>query len=53
MPDDYGFVSNITDENIAYERRFKLTVLDWLSDGEIKLFKSPMEGNYLVRLMNV
>lgn len=33
------------------ERLFKLEVLDWLNDGKIKLFKSPGEGNYLVRLM--
>jgi hypothetical protein len=35
------------------ERLFKLEVLDWLNDGNIKLFKSPQEGNYIVRLMNV
>lgn len=39
--------------NIAAERTFKLSVLDWLNNGEIKLFRSPGEGNYLVRLMNV
>ena len=39
--------------NVAAERMFKLAVLDWLNDGEIKLFRSPGEGNYLVRLMNV
>jgi len=35
------------------ERRFKLLLLDWLNNGEIKFFKSPAEGNYLVRLLNV
>jgi hypothetical protein len=30
-----------------------LKVLDWLNDGCIKLFRSPGEGNYLVRLTNV
>jgi hypothetical protein len=39
--------------NIKAERIFKLELLDWLGNGEIKLFKSPTEGNYLVRLMNV
>lgn len=39
--------------NIYAERLFKLQVLDWLNNGEVKLFKSPVEGNYLVRLMNV
>lgn len=38
--------------NIAAERNFKLTVLDWLTDGKPKLFRSPSEGNYIVRLMN-
>jgi hypothetical protein len=35
------------------ERRFKLKLLNWLNDGKIKLFRSPAEGNYLVRIMNV
>lgn len=53
MPETWSFTSDIIDENITYERRFKLEVLDWLNDGNIKLFKSPTEGNYLVRLMQV
>ena len=44
---------DITDENLTYERRFRLAVLEWLNDGGIKLFRSPAEGNYLVRLMGV
>ena len=40
-----------SDENIILEREFKLAVLDWLNDGKPKLFKSPYEGNYIVRLM--
>lgn len=48
-----NFITDITDENVLFERKFKLQVLDWLNDGNIKLFKSPTEGNYLVRLMNV
>ena len=31
---------------------FKLSVLDWLNNGKVKLFKSPGEGNYLIRLMD-
>lgn len=53
VPRSYEFTTDITDENVMVERRFKLEVLDWLNDGKIKLFKSPTEGNYLVRLMNV
>ena len=45
--------TNLVSENIAAEREFKLRVLDWLTDGKPKLFRSPTEGNYIVRLMNV
>ena len=39
--------------NIAAERTFKLEVLDWLTNGKPKLFRSPGEGNYIIRLLNV
>jgi hypothetical protein len=42
----------LTADNIQREREFKLKVLDWLNNGKPKLFKSPAEGNYIVRLMN-
>lgn len=38
--------------NILAERKFKLAALEWLNNGQPKLFKSPGEGNYIVRLMN-
>lgn len=48
----YKFPSNqLTSENLKAERLFKLDVLDWLTNGEAKLFRSPTEGNYIVRLM--
>ena len=48
------FVStNLIDSNIYQEKEFKLKVLEWLSNGQSKLFKSPVEGNYIVYLMNV
>lgn len=53
MPANWEFTTDIIDENISYERKFKLAVLDWLNNGSVKLFKSPTEGNYLVRLINV
>lgn len=40
-------------ENIHDERNFKLEVLEWLQNGEFKLFRSPGEGNYIVRLLNI
>lgn len=45
--------TSLADYNITAERRFKLAVLEWLNNGKPKLFKSPTEGNYIVRLMNV
>lgn len=44
--------TNLIGDNIAAERNFKLAVLEWLTNGEPKLFRSPTEGNYIVRLMN-
>lgn len=57
--EDLGFTRNsgenpsdLTHQNILLERKFKLAVLDWLNNGQLKLFRSPTEGNYVVRLMN-
>ena len=49
----YEYNSNLTGGNIATEREFKLNVLEWLNNGQPKLFRSSTEGNYIVRLMNV
>jgi hypothetical protein len=50
-----GFLptTNLTDDNMLMERNFKFKVMDWLNNGEVKYFKSPAEGSYLIRLMNV
>ena len=48
----YDFEMALTAQNFKREREFKLEVLDWLTNGEPKLFRSPGEGNYIVRLMN-
>lgn len=45
--------TDLTDTNFKYEKLFKLYALEWLNNGKIKLFKSPQEGNYIVRLTNV
>lgn len=44
--------TNLTDYNMVSERIFKMKVLDFLNDGKPKLFRSPGEGNFIVRLMN-
>lgn len=46
-------VTDLTANNYHNERNFKLEALEWLTNGEPKLFRSPSEGNYLVRLLNV
>jgi hypothetical protein len=43
---------NLLGYNFAAERKFKNAVLDWLGNGKPKLFRSPGEGNFIVRLMN-
>ena len=45
-------MTDLLDKNIASEKVFKLKVLEWLTDGNPKVFRSPQEGNYIVRLMN-
>lgn len=47
------FRTQLTAQNFVDERDFKLAVADWLNNGQPKLFRSPGEGNYIVRLMNV
>lgn len=44
---------NLVDTNISAEKVFKLAVQEWLENGEPKLFKSPVEGTYIVRLFSV
>lgn len=44
--------TNLTGDTIRREREFKMEVLHWLINGEPKLFRSPTEGSYIVRLMN-
>lgn len=45
--------TDITSYNMASERIFKNEVLYWLNNGENKLLKTPAEGLFLVRLMNI
>lgn len=59
--DEYNFNNNIINEDgehisqydYIYERDFRNQVLKFLQDGEYKLFKSPTEGNIIVRLTDV
>jgi hypothetical protein len=47
-----GSRTALTADNFRKEREFKMEVLNWLTNGEPKLFRSPGEGNFIVRLMN-
>jgi hypothetical protein len=47
------YSTQLNAENIAMEKDFKMEVLEWLSNGKTKLFRSPTEGNYIIRLMNI
>ena len=47
------FLTNPSARNMKRERDFKLEVLEWLTNGEIKLLKTAPEGVYFVRLLNV
>ena len=49
---EYG-TTNLTNDNFGLEKLFKLKVLDWLNNGNPKLFRSPAEGSYIVRLTGV
>lgn len=44
---------NLTSESIQVEKAFREAVLDFLGNGNYKLFKSPTEGNILISLINV
>ena len=38
---------------IAKERLFKREALKWLTNGQPKILRTPTEGNFIVRLLNV
>lgn len=44
---------NLVDTNLYAERCFRDKVNEWLINGKPKVFKSPTEGNFIVRLLNV
>lgn len=52
MKQDFEPSINLTHENFYNERKFKEEVLEWLTNGKPKLFRSPAEGNCVVRLLN-
>ena len=51
-PTDENLNTNSTHQYYN-ERKFKLEVENWLTNGKPKIFRSPTEGNYIIRLTNV
>lgn len=47
-----GHTINLVTGNLYSERVFKLKAYEWLTNGKPKVFRSPGEGNYIVRLIN-
>ena len=47
------FASRSAGEEIYLERKYKRAVEEWLTNGKPKLLRTPTEGNFIVRLMNV
>lgn len=50
---NYNKDNNIVQYDYIYERDFRKQVLEFLHDGNFKLFKSPTEGNIIVRLTDI
>ena len=51
--ENYNLNRNIRQYDYTYEREFRKKVMEFLNDGKPKLFKSPSEGNIIVRLKDV
>ena len=51
--EQYNEDNNIVQYDYIYEKDFRDMVLNFLYDGEVKLFKSPTEGNVIVRLTDI
>ena len=51
--ENYNLNRNIRQYDYTYEREFRKKVMEFLNDGKPKLFKSPSEGNIIVRLKDI
>ena len=52
--DAYNNNHNISNErDYNYEKLYREKVYDFLTDGQVKLFRGPAEGNFLIRLTDV
>jgi len=51
--EDHALETGRYQYDYTYEKDFRQKVLNFLQDGKPKLFKSPTEGNIIVRLMDI
>ena len=51
--ENYNIERGIRQYNYTYERDFRNKVNEFLHDGKYKLFKSPTEGNIIIRLKDI
>ena len=50
----YNDANNIGNyNNTIYERKFRDEVIKFMYDGKAKLFRSPTEGNFVIKVMDV
>lgn len=49
----YSYDTNLTDDNVYIERKFREKAEEFINDGRYKLFKSPTEGNIIVGITNM
>lgn len=45
--------TNLNNSNIVSELQYRQDFIAWLTNGEIKIFRSPTEGILLIRILNV
>lgn len=51
---EYQEKNNLNEyNNVLYERLFREKVISFLQNNKVKLFKSPTEGNILIKLTNI
>ena len=51
--DNHISTASLFSYNFLAERIFRERVYEWLNNGQPKLFRSPSEGNIVLRLMNI